>query len=44
MVGRRRAQDVAFTIKEIREMINLGGCRPVLRKDDFSDLPPIIRG
>ena len=35
IVGRRGPLHVSFTIKELREMVNLAGCRPVLDREDF---------
>eukprot|EP00042_Codosiga_hollandica_P039991 m.339239 g.339239 ORF g.339239 m.339239 type:complete len:93 (-) comp55744_c0_seq23:853-1131(-) len=35
IVGRRGPLEVAFTIKELRELVNLPNCRPVLEKPDF---------
>uniref|UniRef100_A0A8W8LU04 NADPH:adrenodoxin oxidoreductase, mitochondrial n=1 Tax=Magallana gigas TaxID=29159 RepID=A0A8W8LU04_MAGGI len=42
LVGRRGPLQVAFTIKEIREMIKLPNCRPVIHKDDVKDLNKVI--
>eukprot|EP00053_Salpingoeca_punica_P008727 m.78014 g.78014 ORF g.78014 m.78014 type:complete len:471 (+) comp14726_c0_seq1:36-1448(+) len=36
MVGRRGPLEVAFTIKEFREMTKLPGCRVVMRPEDFN--------
>ena len=44
MIGRRRAQDVAFTIKELREIINLKKCKPILNQEDFAPLKNLIPG
>uniref|UniRef100_A0A2K5DQK7 NADPH:adrenodoxin oxidoreductase, mitochondrial n=1 Tax=Aotus nancymaae TaxID=37293 RepID=A0A2K5DQK7_AOTNA len=38
LVGRRGPLQVAFTIKELREMIQLPGTRPILDPVDFLDL------
>ncbi|NXN95041.1 ADRO protein, partial [Rhinopomastus cyanomelas] len=43
LVGRRGPLQVAFTIKELREMINLPGTRPVLNPDDFTGLENAIK-
>ncbi|XP_006886290.1 PREDICTED: NADPH:adrenodoxin oxidoreductase, mitochondrial [Elephantulus edwardii] len=43
IVGRRGPLQVAFTIKELREMIQLPGTRPVLDPADFLDLQDIIK-
>ncbi|KAL3876670.1 hypothetical protein ACJMK2_034475 [Sinanodonta woodiana] len=42
LVGRRGPLQVAFTIKELREMIKLPECRPVFHKEDFKDLEKIF--
>ncbi|MCL4126007.1 UNVERIFIED_CONTAM: hypothetical protein GTU68_007327 [Idotea baltica] len=42
MVGRRKAQNVAFTTKELREMINLEGSKPVIRTQDVEALSSVI--
>ncbi|CAL4115589.1 unnamed protein product, partial [Meganyctiphanes norvegica] len=42
LVGRRGPQHVAFTIKELREMIKLPGCRPNLSPEDYQHLPELI--
>lgn len=42
LVGRRGPLQVAFTIKELREMIKLPDCRPVIHKDDVKDLNKVI--
>lgn len=44
LVGRRGPLQVAFTIKELREMIKLPDCRPVIHKDDVKDLNKVIEG
>ena len=33
---------VSFTIKEVREMVNLAGCRPMLDKTDFVGVKEIV--
>ncbi|XP_068007683.1 NADPH:adrenodoxin oxidoreductase, mitochondrial isoform X3 [Melanerpes formicivorus] len=43
LVGRRGPLQVAFTIKELREMINLPGTRPVLSPADFTGLENAIK-
>ncbi|NWS56158.1 ADRO protein, partial [Chunga burmeisteri] len=43
LVGRRGPLQVAFTIKELREMINLPGARPVLNPDDFTGLEDAVK-
>ncbi|NWW98439.1 ADRO protein, partial [Caloenas nicobarica] len=43
LVGRRGPLQVAFTIKELREMINLPGTRPVLNPVDFTGLENAVR-
>ncbi|XP_060527055.1 NADPH:adrenodoxin oxidoreductase, mitochondrial isoform X2 [Cylas formicarius] len=35
LIGRRGPLQAAFTIKELREMLKLGGCSTVWRKEDF---------
>ncbi|XP_071547272.1 NADPH:adrenodoxin oxidoreductase, mitochondrial isoform X2 [Panulirus ornatus] len=42
LVGRRGPEHVAFTIKELREMVNLVGCRPHLRQEDYQHLRGLI--
>ncbi|XP_061866515.1 NADPH:adrenodoxin oxidoreductase, mitochondrial isoform X2 [Colius striatus] len=44
LVGRRGPLQVAFTIKELREMINLPGARAVLDPADFTGLENTIKG
>lgn len=44
IVGRRGPLQVAFTIKELREMIKLSGTRPLLHTEDFKDLDTVIKG
>ncbi|XP_048467090.1 NADPH:adrenodoxin oxidoreductase, mitochondrial [Rhincodon typus] len=44
IVGRRGPLQVAFTIKELREMINLPGTRPLLNPSDFVGLKQIVKG
>ncbi|XP_074080724.1 NADPH:adrenodoxin oxidoreductase, mitochondrial isoform X2 [Macrotis lagotis] len=43
IVGRRGPLQVAFTIKELREMINLPGSQPHLDSADFSGLEELIK-
>ncbi|KAM6473341.1 NADPH:adrenodoxin oxidoreductase, mitochondrial isoform 1-T1 [Liasis olivaceus] len=43
LIGRRGPLQVAFTIKELREMINLPGVRPLLDPADFRDLGDAIK-
>ncbi|XP_032900395.1 NADPH:adrenodoxin oxidoreductase, mitochondrial isoform X2 [Amblyraja radiata] len=43
IVGRRGPLQVAFTIKELREMINLPGTRSLLDPSDFEGLKPIVK-
>ncbi|NWJ12169.1 ADRO protein, partial [Crypturellus undulatus] len=43
LVGRRGPLQVAFTIKELREMINLPGARPVLDPADFTGLGDAVK-
>ncbi|XP_030064188.1 NADPH:adrenodoxin oxidoreductase, mitochondrial [Microcaecilia unicolor] len=43
LVGRRGPLQVAFTIKELREMINLPGTKPLLRPGDFEGLRDVIK-
>ncbi|XP_033923253.1 NADPH:adrenodoxin oxidoreductase, mitochondrial isoform X2 [Melopsittacus undulatus] len=43
LVGRRGPLQVAFTIKELREMINLPGARPVLNPADFTGLEDAVK-
>ncbi|XP_034249133.1 NADPH:adrenodoxin oxidoreductase, mitochondrial-like [Thrips palmi] len=42
LVGRRGPLQVAFTIKELREMINLRDCSTVFEKDHFEGVPETI--
>ena len=42
IVGRRGPLHVSFTIKELREMVNLAGCRPVLDRADFVGVKEIV--
>lgn len=42
LVGRRGPEHVAFTIKELREMVHLAGCRPNLQPSDFHHLRQLI--
>ncbi|XP_013918132.1 PREDICTED: NADPH:adrenodoxin oxidoreductase, mitochondrial-like [Thamnophis sirtalis] len=43
LIGRRGPLQVAFTIKELREMINLPSVRPFLDPADFRDLGDAIK-
>ncbi|XP_064600487.1 NADPH:adrenodoxin oxidoreductase, mitochondrial-like [Liolophura sinensis] len=43
LVGRRGPLQVSFTIKELREMIRLSDCRPVMTKSDFDGVPEQIK-
>nr|XP_033817596.1 NADPH:adrenodoxin oxidoreductase, mitochondrial isoform X2 [Geotrypetes seraphini] len=43
LVGRRGPLQVAFTIKELREMINLPGTKPLLYPSDFEGLRDVIK-
>ncbi|XP_074411024.1 NADPH:adrenodoxin oxidoreductase, mitochondrial isoform X1 [Zonotrichia albicollis] len=43
LVGRRGPLQVAFTIKELREMINLPGARAVLDPADFTGLESAVK-
>ncbi|XP_067914020.1 NADPH:adrenodoxin oxidoreductase, mitochondrial isoform X2 [Heterodontus francisci] len=43
LVGRRGPLQVAFTIKELREMINLPGTCPMLDPSDFEGLKQIVK-
>ncbi|XP_073540162.1 NADPH:adrenodoxin oxidoreductase, mitochondrial [Phyllobates terribilis] len=43
LVGRRGPLQVAFTIKELREMINLPGTRPISDPSDFQGLGNILK-
>ncbi|NWR80686.1 ADRO protein, partial [Centropus unirufus] len=43
LVGRRGPLQVAFTIKELREMINLPGARAVLNPADFTGLENAVK-
>ena len=38
IVGRRGPLQVAFTIKELREMTKLAGCKAVFDPDDFQTI------
>lgn len=44
LVGRRGPLQVAFTIKELREMTKLPGAHPVLQNKDFSGIDKLIPG
>ncbi|KAM9296672.1 NADPH:adrenodoxin oxidoreductase, mitochondrial [Gastrophryne carolinensis] len=43
LVGRRGPLQVAFTIKELREMIHLPGTRPITNPSDYQGLGEIIK-
>ncbi|KAJ1522206.1 hypothetical protein ONE63_002514 [Megalurothrips usitatus] len=42
LVGRRGPLQVAFTIKELREMVNLKGCSSVFEKRHFDGVPEMV--
>lgn len=42
LVGRRGPLQVAFTIKELREMLNLEGCASVFEREHFEGIPELI--
>ena len=42
IVGRRGPLHVSFTIKELREMVKLAGCEPVLDRADFVGVKEIV--
>ncbi len=44
LVGRRGPLQVAFTVKELREMVKLPDSRPCLNADDFVGIPEKIGG
>ena len=44
LVGRRGPLQVAFTTAELREMVRLEGCKPVLEARDYSGIKEIIKG
>ena len=44
LVGRRGPLQVAFTIKELREMVKLPGTRPILCKTDCEGLDEAVKG
>ena len=44
LMGRRGPMEVAFTIKELREMMRLNGTRPVLHPEDFEGVRERIPG
>lgn len=44
LVGRRGPLQVAFTIKEFREMTKLPGCRALLDRADFEEVRDIAAG
>ncbi|XP_053552612.1 NADPH:adrenodoxin oxidoreductase, mitochondrial [Bombina bombina] len=43
LIGRRGPQQVAFTIKELREMLHLPGTRPLLEPSDYQGLEDAIK-
>ena len=44
LVGRRGPLQVAFTIKELREMIKLPDTRPILHQPDYEGLDQLVKG
>lgn len=42
LIGRRGPVQTSFTIKELREIINLKGCRTIMSKKDFDGVPEIM--
>ena len=44
LVGRRGPLQVAFTIKELREMIKLPGTKPGISPEDVVGLDKVIKG
>ena len=42
LIGRRKPENVAFTIKEFRELVNLENTHPELIASDFEHLPTLI--
>lgn len=44
VIGRRGPLQVAFTIKELREMIRLPDCKPVLSQADLIGVDKLIQG
>ena len=44
LVGRRGPLQVAFTIKELREMIRLPHCRTILHSQDFEPYKDAVGG
>lgn len=42
VIGRRGPIQVAFTIKEFREMLKLRGCSTVMSPCDFEGIPELI--
>ena len=42
IIGRRGPLHVSFTIKELREMVNLAGCKPVFDKADFLGVKEVV--
>lgn len=42
LIGRRGPTQVSFTIKELREMLRLKDCSPVMSLNDFAGIPEII--
>jgi len=43
LIGRRGPLQVALTIKELREMIRLPDCKPLLSKEDFIGVDKLIQ-
>ena len=43
LIGRRGPLQVAFTIKELREMLHLPKCRPILDPSHFEPLRNIVK-
>ena len=44
LIGRRGPLQVAFTTAELRELIKLPNCKPVLDKQDFLPLQDELKG
>ncbi|PSN55681.1 NADPH:adrenodoxin oxidoreductase [Blattella germanica] len=44
LIGRRGPLQVAFTIKELREMLNLSNCKTVCNQSDFENVRSAISG
>lgn len=42
LAGRRGPLEAAFTIKEVRELINLPGCRTIFKPDDFHHAKEVL--